>query len=190
METGPSLIFITGGVRSGKSSYAEKTAIHLAEENGGRLHYVASGVPSDSEMQERIKRHQQGRENSPFPWKTWEQSISIGDLATHFNKNDILLFDCLTTLVNNEFFSQEEWDDQFVKQIQRKILEGILLLKERCQSLIVVSNEVLYDPVFSNELVFTYSRLLGELHQQIVFISDQAFLVESGIPILKKGEFV
>ncbi|MCH1626414.1 bifunctional adenosylcobinamide kinase/adenosylcobinamide-phosphate guanylyltransferase [Ferdinandcohnia quinoae] len=185
-----SLIFITGGVRSGKSSYAEKTALRLAEETGGRLHYIATGVASDNEMKERINRHQQERADSTFSWKTWEQPVNIGELASNFNQDDILLLDCLTTLVNNELFIKEEWDDVFVKGVQKKIIAGIDLLQKNCQTLMIVSNELLFDPVATNELVFTYSRLLGELHQQIVRASAKAYLVESGIPIMMKGDQV
>ena len=64
------LVFITGGVRSGKSSFAEH---YLMDEQAKRNVYIASGVAVDGEMKERIKRHQDDRENYPVDWVTIEQ---------------------------------------------------------------------------------------------------------------------
>ena len=109
METAPSLIFITGGVRSGKSSFAEKLAVKIAyRRTGGGLNYIATGVPFDTEMKERIKQHQQDRKTAKYQWKTVEQSINIGAIADRFNNRDILLLDCVTTLLNNELFSSSK----------------------------------------------------------------------------------
>src|SRR5947207_15991618 len=122
MEAGPSLIFISGGVRSGKSSLAEKLAIKIASEEGGRLHYIATGVTFDKEMKERIKKHQQDRKTAKYQWIITEQSTNIGAIADRFNSRDILLLDCVTTLLNNELFSSEHrWDPPFLESIREKI---------------------------------------------------------------------
>ena len=54
--------------------------------------------------------------------------------------------------------------------------------------MIIVSNEVLHEPIGDNELILTYSRLLGKLHQSIVKDCREAYLVEMGIPVQMKGE--
>lgn len=183
------LIFISGGVRSGKSSFAEKIAVKEAKETNGFLHYVATGVASDIEMKKRINRHQQERLESKFRWKTWEQPTDISQLTHHFSSKDIILLDCLTTLLNNEFFVSQGWNEEcFQSDVQRKIIEGIQQIKNSCQTIIVVSNEVLSDVWRENDLVFTYSQMIGKLHQRIVDMADYAYIVEAGIPILKKGE--
>ncbi len=61
------------------------------------------------------------------------------------------------------------------------------MIKNRVSTMIVVSNEVLHEPILDNELVFTYGRLLGQIHQQLVKEADQAFLVEAGVPLVMKG---
>jgi adenosylcobinamide kinase/adenosylcobinamide-phosphate guanylyltransferase len=38
-----------------------------------------------------------------------------------------------------------------------------------------------------NNLVFSYGRILGKIHQQLVKEADEAFLVEAGIAINMKG---
>jgi adenosylcobinamide kinase/adenosylcobinamide-phosphate guanylyltransferase len=187
METAPSLIFITGGVRSGKSSFAERAAVEIAEANGGRLYYIATGVPFDSEMKDRIKRHQQDRGNGTHHWITVEQPISIGELAPHVQDKDILLLDCVTTLLNNELYAVgHQWDQLFLDLVYEKIIDGIMLLKRQAGTLIVVSNEVLNEPIMGSTLVLIYKRLLGHLHQRLIKESDQAYLVEAGIPVAMK----
>lgn len=189
METAPSLIFITGGVRSGKSSFAEQLAVVFASKYGGELTYFATGVPSDREMKDRIAKHQHDREAGEFTWKTIEQPVQIGERAKEFCPEDIILLDCVTTLLNNELFSYEgEWDEAFIEMIKERIVNGILSIKSHAGTLIVVSNEVFYEPNIGNNLVFTYRKMLGQIHQSIVEYAEQAFLVEAGIPIIMKGE--
>jgi adenosylcobinamide kinase / adenosylcobinamide-phosphate guanylyltransferase len=193
-----SIIFISGGVRSGKSRFAERLAAELAgrtlsqveqPQTPLQLHYIAAGQASDPEMKARIAKHKKGRRESGLGWKTWEQPIGLEYLSDKFNKRDIVLLDCLTTLLNNEFFhSDSKWDDcLFQAGIKLSITEGVEKVARNCSAFIIVSNEVFYDAMKDDELVFTYKKLLGELHQQIVSRSQKAFLVEAGIPLLFKG---
>ncbi len=182
-----SLIFITGGVRSGKSSFAERKAVEIARKSGGQLNYLATGVPSDPEMKERIEMHQRDRDLGTYHWKTFEKSVQIGRIADKFNREDIILLDCVTTLLNNELFSSEQkWDECFLATVKKNIITGINLIKNRAGTLIIVSNEVLYEPL-GNEMVITYGCLLGQIHQYLVMEADQVVLVEAGIPIVMKG---
>ena len=109
-----SVIFITGGVRSGKSQFAENIAMERWQSLGiGQLHYIAAMQPSDSEMEKRISRHQEDRRQSGYHWMTWEQPVSIGKMASNFKCDDIVLLDCLTTWLNNElFFVEGKWQDE------------------------------------------------------------------------------
>lgn len=186
-----SILFITGGVRSGKSRFAEETAAHIwkASQNSG-LHYIASMQPSDMEMEKRIFRHQEDRINSGLDWQTWEKPSKILELAPHFTKRDIVLLDCLTTWLNNVLFFQEDaWQDQaFQEGLLEEMWIEIQCLSKVIGTFIIVSNEVLHEPVGSNELVYTYRKILGRLHQRIVENARGAFLVEAGIPTLMKGD--
>jgi len=187
MEKAPLLIFITGGVRSGKSSFAERITVERAAATGGKLHYIATGVPFDSEMKERIKKHQQDRENAKVYWNTVEKSLNIGELAAHYKEQDFLLLDCVTTLLNNELFSAvHKWDQPILDSVYEKIITGILAIKRQAGAMVVVSNEVLHEPIVENELVLAYKRLLGKIHQRLVEEADRAYLIEGGIPIVMK----
>ncbi|WP_264740981.1 bifunctional adenosylcobinamide kinase/adenosylcobinamide-phosphate guanylyltransferase [Cytobacillus firmus] len=185
-----SLIFISGGVRSGKSSFAERTAAGLAIKTEGKLHYIAAGKAYDPEMEARIQRHQDDRDKSGLSWTTWEKSSALEEISGNFNNQDIILFDCLTTLLNNELFRAEDvWRNrEFQENLSSDILRAITEIRKKCSSLVVVSNEVLNEPIGKNELVITYSKILGTLHRNIVDMADEAYLVEAGIPIQMKGE--
>lgn len=186
-----SITFITGGVRSGKSSFAEKVAINNAMEMDCSLHYIATSEPSDNEMKERIARHQKDRKESGSSWKTWEQATNIGSLASHFHKDDVILLDCLTTLLSNELFAHDENREHLVlnkEEVFQRIWTGIKGLEENCHHMVLVSNEVLSEPIPHSELMMTYCQLLGKLHQKITSVANQAYVVEAGIPLLMKGE--
>lgn len=185
-----SLIFISGGVRSGKSSFAERTAAGLAIKTEGKLHYIAAGKAYDPEMKVRIQRHQDDREKSGLSWTTWEKPSALEEISGNFNNQEIILFDCLTTLLNNELFRAEDvWRNrEFQENLSSDILRAITEIRKKCRALIVVSNEVLNEPIGKNELVITYSKILGTLHRNLVNMADEAYLVEAGIPIQMKGE--
>ncbi len=188
MAAKSSLVFITGGVRSGKSSFAERMAEEIAVKTRGQLYYLATGVPFDSEMKERIQKHKEDRAKGKYGWKTLEQSENISELACSFQGHEVVLLDCLTTLLNNELYSAEQnWNDDYIGKVMEKAITGILQIKTQIRTLIIVSNEVLHEPIQENELILTYKKLLGKIHQKIVKEADKAYLVEAGVPILMKG---
>ena len=187
------LIFITGGARSGKSSFAETYAMKLAKDDKRRLYYVATSKKSDDEMIDRIKRHQKDREQSEVHWETAEIPLQIGKNIASFSPNSVVLLDCLTILLSNELFHNGFYDETSHREaiqteIMESIMEGIDALAHQVKVLIVVSNEVVFDPVGKESaLVQTYRKLLGKLHQQIVEKSTEAYMVESSIPLMMKG---
>jgi adenosylcobinamide kinase/adenosylcobinamide-phosphate guanylyltransferase len=181
------IIFISGGVRSGKSSFGETLAADLANASNSKLHYIAPCQISDSEMRERIARHVKDREESGLKWNTWEQPRELAKLAPHFSPKDVVLLDCLTTLLNNEFFQGEWQDSKFRDQVASSILEGVKLIGKSCRGFIVISNEVFHETFPDNDLVLSYVSTLGKLHQEVVTMAKQAFLVEAGVPLLMKG---
>lgn len=183
------LIFVTGGVRSGKSSFAEKLAIERFALNG--LHYVATSRQTDKEMRERINRHQERRNASGVHWQTWEIGRSISKLHDRIAHNQVILLDCLTTLVNNELFTFDgETYDMLNEQERRQLFYSLADAIHQLQhnrTLIVVSNEIAHEALHrEHETTFIYVELLGKLHQKLVNKADEAYLCENGIPIRMK----
>ena len=106
------LIFILGGARSGKSTYALK----LAESTPGKRLYLATAEVLDKEMAERIKKHKKQRGNN---WTTIEEPIRVADVIRKNNPPspmgtdlksvpkggqggfNVILLDCLTIWISN-----------------------------------------------------------------------------------------
>ncbi|RFU67947.1 bifunctional adenosylcobinamide kinase/adenosylcobinamide-phosphate guanylyltransferase [Bacillus sp. V59.32b] len=188
-----SLIFVSGGVRSGKSRFAEQLAINLANHHNRTLYYLACGRPGDPEMQERIARHKSDRENGAGHWVTLEYPVAIEAAVPLLDSNSIVLLDCLTTLLNNEMFpsasNMDEWEDPaFLASVKERLLDAIKEIRERAASLIVVSNELLHAPITDDGVNHAYSKMIGGIHQEMVAMSDRAYLMEADCAILMKGE--
>lgn len=186
MET--NIVFISGGARSGKSTFAEQ----FAERRPGKLHYIATARMTDDEMEGRIRRHQKKREYGERSWATWECPVDIHTLAPRFHSADIVLLDCLTILLANELFRSDQTVDldrlKGHKRVVSSLIQGIDAIAQRVHTLVIVSNEVLFDGVSNDPVVKTYQRAIGYLHQDIVKRARCAFAVEAGIPLLMKEE--
>ncbi len=176
------LIFVSGGVRSGKSSVAENLAIQCLSPRG-RLLYVACGQRTDKEMDKRIFYHHQRRLQSGYQWITVEQFLDIGTVPV--KQNDTILIDCVTTLLAGEFFRE----DKPSYKAKERIVEGIIDLAQKAGTVVVVSNELSHEIPFPG-LTADYMKTLGLIHQQLVEKSDTAILVEHGISVVKKGKIL
>lgn len=179
------LIFITGGVRSGKSAYAEKYAKEFYQEYDCRsLIYIASGVAFDEEMKNRIMRHRRDRDQSILKWETIEIQDKLYPDQLHKDK-PVILWDCITTWLNNVLFSTERLEER--KRINAinshvQVLKKQLLDWQSGDSIVlVVSNELLDEPHSSYPEVNFYRLLLGNLHQWIVDHCDEAYEMDYSI---------
>jgi adenosylcobinamide kinase/adenosylcobinamide-phosphate guanylyltransferase len=114
---GGRLILVTGGARSGKSTYAERLAAQLAEPRGGRVTYIATSQAYDEEMEQRVSAHRASR---PESWTTVECPVEVpaavraaatgaeaecaGDAGSAASP-PVILLDCVTLWVTNLLFS-------------------------------------------------------------------------------------
>lgn len=166
------LVFITGGVRSGKSSFAEH---YLMNEQAKRNVYVASGVAVDTEMKIRIERHQHDRESYPVEWITIEQPRQFEHIIQQIQQGDGILWDCVTTWLANELYESD------MEEVEKKLYDAINQLLEKAKVIVIVSNEVLDEPLSNYESVIHYQQWIGRIHQQLVERADHAFEMEYGI---------
>ncbi|MCP3027866.1 bifunctional adenosylcobinamide kinase/adenosylcobinamide-phosphate guanylyltransferase [Halobacillus sp. A5] len=173
------ITFICGGVRSGKTRFAERLLLASSCKN---LHYVATGVVTDEEMKERVTRHQQDRQRSERAWTTWEQPTDLHELA--FSSSDAVLIDCLTTWVTNEMMKHEKIPPgKLAKGLSKRL--GKLL--QQPGDLVIVSNDVSRGMPSSFTMVRDYIYLLGQMNQWLVKHSDQAVEMVFGQPYFHKG---
>src|ERR1700719_2243649 len=90
MDPVRTVMLVVGGVRSGKSRYAQAEASRFA-----RVTFVATALRSDAEMRLKIAAHRRDR---PRQWKTVEAHENLdGIILREGASADLLLVDCLTT---------------------------------------------------------------------------------------------
>ncbi|WP_026673205.1 bifunctional adenosylcobinamide kinase/adenosylcobinamide-phosphate guanylyltransferase [Alkalihalobacterium bogoriense] len=181
------LVFITGGVRSGKSQFAERYANDLA--GNEIVHYIATSHVFDEEMEWRKQLHIAQREKQFRFCLTHEVPYNIGQVFTQFQRGHIVLLDCITTWVANELFiDATSWQHPFFQtSVYEKVTTTIQQLKQLPIHSLIVSNELLHDIPYEDEGTFYYKQMLGRIHQAIVEQCDEAIVIENGLPIWKKG---
>jgi adenosylcobinamide kinase/adenosylcobinamide-phosphate guanylyltransferase len=182
-----SLTLITGGARSGKSSFAEE----LANKSGGNVLFVATATASDAEMAERIRRHRAGR---PAAWTTLE--VNCG-LAAAFDGKirdfQVVIIDCITLLTNNIFCRYINANDELSDAEQAEMdchaeIDSLLAgIKKSNAHFIIVTNEVGEGIVPVNRLSRVYRDVLGKLNQKIAREADTVYLMVAGIPLTVKS---
>ncbi|MEK4385309.1 bifunctional adenosylcobinamide kinase/adenosylcobinamide-phosphate guanylyltransferase [Solibacillus sp. FSL W7-1464] len=172
------MIFITGGVRSGKSAFAEKYARQLGEEK--TLYYVATGVSFDEEMKKRIIRHQLDRDSQNINWNTVEMQVEVPPAIQELNNDTVVLFECVTTWLSNVLYTYEQRNEnsEYIDNCIGSLQKQLLTWRKQGATIIVVSNEVLDELPSQYGEVNLYRKLLGELHQWIVQKSDEAYEVQ------------
>lgn len=179
-------IFITGGIRSGKSTYAENIASGL----GSDVTYIATAQAYDEEMKHRIYLHRQRR---PGSWKTVEEPLNVTDVIKKYgSQTDVIMLDCLTMLISNLMFQFPETEKGLSVEYQDKIIDEVRLVvkasKEAAAHVVIVSNEVGLTLVSDNRLGRVYQEIVGCANQVVASQADEAYLVVSGLPVtLKKG---
>lgn len=172
----PRRSLITGGVRSGKSRYAEQLL-----EGQPTVTYVAPGpIPdpvADPEWADRIARH---RSRRPAHWVTVETSDVAGAVGA---AGGGVLVDCLGTWVTavvDELHGWDEprgpWRDEFDDRV-----DGLVQVWSAAAGpAVAVTNEVGWGVVPAHASGRLFRDLLGTVNQRIAAVSDDVVLVVAG----------
>lgn len=183
------IVLVTGGARSGKSSFAES----LCKMQNNKTAYIATSIPFDEEMKDRVKKH---RESRPREWKTYETYekvyASIPEIAA---ENETVILDCVTLMVNNLMFKENidydqitpEQANQIEKSIKEEFEKLIEAIKQTNLYFVIVTNEIGMSPVAANKLTRIYTDIIGRMNQLIARAADEVYFVVSGIPMQIKG---
>ncbi|MGD8189866.1 bifunctional adenosylcobinamide kinase/adenosylcobinamide-phosphate guanylyltransferase [Brevibacillus ginsengisoli] len=179
---------VTGGARSGKSTFAEK----YAEKLGSAGIYVATSQIFDTEMEQRVELHQKRRIQASFSWDTVEEPYELAALLDRLQEipevaahEKTILVDCLTLWLSNWLLRFEQDDPN--RHVLQKVDELVQLLSSFKGNLLLVSNEVGYGIVPDSSLGRLFRDLAGIMNQRVASVCDQVFLVASGIPVELKS---
>lgn len=179
-------ILITGGARSGKSSFSEK----LAGSYGDKVLYIATAVAFDSEMEDRIKKHKESRNKK---WMTVETYKDIHKVIQKYGEEyRCFLLDCITVMITNQLLEYFNYDMEYVKiedynkaeeYIKVQIITMMEAIKASPADTILVTNEVGWGIVPENPVARAFRDIAGRINQIIGERSDEVYLAVSGIPV-------
>ncbi len=161
--------FITGGQRSGKSSYAQNLAIEASD----RPMYLATAKVWDEDFAQRVKRHKDDRDER---WENIEQEVDIHLVA---RKNKVVVIDCITLWLTNVFMKNDFNLNQTLAEAKdiwdRFIAEDFQVF--------VVSNEIGMGVHAESEAGRKFTDLQGWMNQFIAKKANKATLMVSGLPV-------
>jgi adenosylcobinamide kinase/adenosylcobinamide-phosphate guanylyltransferase len=171
-----SVTLVLGGVRSGKSRYAQQLA-----QQSNRVVFVATAKITDDEMSAKIDRH---REDRPTEWLTVEEPLELPKvLAEYETACDVIVLDCLTIFAANLM----EATGEDCAAVESRIETLCAALRTIQCNVVVVSNEVGSSVHPSHELGRRYRDLLGEINQKVARVADDVVLMVAGLPLALKG---
>jgi len=183
------LTFITGPVRSGKSSLAQR----IAARSGRPVIFCATAAidADDEEWSARIARH---RAERPAVWTTIETAVpqSTGLLAVLRSaaSSEIVIVDSLGTWLADLMgrhalgTSVVEWHDE-IDAYASQLVDAV----EGCAAnLVVISEEVGWGVVPVHVSGRVFRDVIGRTNRRLCALAEQAYLVVSGVALdLKKG---
>lgn len=178
------LTLVLGGVRSGKSAFAEQ----IASASGPRILYIATAEATDAEMLLRIQRH---RGRRPSNWQTLETPYDpAAALLQHGEGCDAILLDCLSIWVSNLLLAalpSEAFDTVAAERAEAGALTSVdELLDWQRQSgiaMILVSNEVGQGVVPPYPLGRLYRDILGRANQRVAARADRVYYLIAGLAL-------
>jgi adenosylcobinamide kinase/adenosylcobinamide-phosphate guanylyltransferase len=171
------IIFVIGGCRSGKSTYAMQTAEKMAAE---QKVFIATCVPQDDEMKRRVARHQKERSQN---WVTVEAPLDLPQAIRQNSRTaDVILVDCLTLWVSNLLMESEDENN-----IEETISQFINALEKAACPIVLVSNEVGTGIVPENRLARQYRDIIGLVNQAVAKTAGKVIWMVAGIPVTIKG---
>jgi adenosylcobinamide kinase/adenosylcobinamide-phosphate guanylyltransferase len=170
------IVFVIGGCRSGKSRHALETADGIA---GNKKIFIATCVPQDAEMKQRVDRHQKERGQD---WQTVEAPVHLPQAIIEYSRQaDVLLVDCLTLWISNLLMETE--DDELIYERISNLIQS--LASASCP-VILVSNEVGAGIVPENKLARRFRDLVGTANQAVAARADRVAWMVAGIPVTIK----
>ena len=167
------IILITGGSRSGKSSYAEKLALALSPEPV----YLATARIWDDEFRERVRRHQERR------GPQWTNIEEEKQLSRHDLTGRVVVVDCMTLWATNFFFDLESDVARSLAALKAEFDR----LTAQDATFLFVTNEIGMGGTSDNAIQRKFTDLQGWMNQYAAARADEVVLMVSGIPVKIKG---
>lgn len=167
------IILITGGQRSGKSTYAEQRALSLSPNPV----YMATAHIWDDEFAQRVQRHQERRGTE---WTNIEEERL---LSHHHVNGRVVLIDCLTLWATNFVAASDNTSLPDVDALLTEMKAELDRFTAQDATFIFVTNEIGLGGTSANALQRRFTDLLGWLNQYVASLADEVVLMVSGIAV-------
>lgn len=166
------ITLITGGARSGKSSYAERLALSLSP----RPVYLATSRIWDEEFRQRVLRHQANR------GPEWTNLEEEKELSRHRLEGRVVLIDCVTLWCTNFFFDLEADTNKALSAAKQEFDR----FTAQDATFIFVTNEIGMGGTSESPVQRAFTDMQGWMNQYIAARADKVMLMVSGIPVTVK----
>lgn len=163
------ITYISGGERSGKSSFAQDLALQHSDQPV----YLATAKVWDNSFKERVERHQKDRDQR---WTNIEEQFNLSQVLP---SNRVVVIDCVTLWLTN-YFSREKSNRDLALDAAKLEFEN---LKSYQGHLIFISNEIGMG-LHANSIVGRdFVELQGWMNQVIAKQADEAYFMVSGLSL-------
>lgn len=166
------IYYISGGERSGKSSYAQKLAESLSE----KPYYLATSRIWDANFGKRVERHIAERDER---WTTIEEEKKISSVII---ENTTVVIDCVTLWLTN-YFTDTEFNVEKSLTLAKEEIDKLITLKG---NIIIISNEIGMGLHAQTKSGRQFTELQGWTNQYIANKADKATFMVSGLPLTLK----
>ncbi len=161
--------YITGGERSGKSSFAQE----LALEYSNKPIYIATSRIWDADHQKRINKHVSDRDER---WTSIEEEKQLANVV---KPNDTYVIDCVTLWLTN-FFVDHKNEVTLALAEATKEFDKLLNIEA---NIIIISNEIGMGIHAQTEIGRKFTELQGWMNQHIAKHANKATFMVSGLPM-------
>lgn len=169
------LTLVTGGAASGKSEYAENISVSRKK---GSLIYIATMMPYDDECHKKIARHREMRIEKGF--HTIECPYGLDSIKSKdITKDSTILLECISNLLANKMYNKNRCRENAVAEIIR----GIRILKDKCENLVIVSNEIFSDGNKYDADTEDYIKNLAIINKELSIMADEVIEIVYGIEV-------
>jgi len=179
---------ILGGQRSGKSRHAERLARAWLEQDARHeVVVVATALPSDDEMRERIERHRRDRDAA---FRVVECPLQLGQtLCDQAAPHRLIVVDCLTLWVSQALMPACHGEPASELPDWPALREDVLgAMPALASPLVLVSNEIGAGVVPMGPEVRRVVDELGRLHQDVAQRCEKLTWMVAGQPFTRDVE--
>ena len=173
------LILVLGGTRSGKSAHALELSRSLAGDAPAM--FIATALPGDPELDERIARHRRQR---PASWPTIDAGPDLAATIRAATTGAPILIEGLTL-----WLSALTGDEpaRIEVLLDGPVAAAIEAIRAHGGPVVVVSDELGLGMVPLDPVGRSFRDLVGIVHQRFAATADEVRFVIAGLPMILKG---